>query len=407
MTEPTEPTGPTGPREHPADRGRRFDIVLFGATGFAGGLTADYLAEHLPDGGRMALAGRNREKLTAVRRRLAQADPALADMELLHADSTDPASLSEVARSTKVVVTTVGPYLEYGAALVAACAGAGTDYVDLTGEPEFVDRMFLENDATARRTGARLVHACGFDSVPHDLGVLYTVTRLPDGVPLTVRGVVRTNASLSGGTLHSGLLQMSRPRSLWRAAAERRRVEDRPAGRTARQKFTLPHYDRVTGNWLIPLPTIDGDVVARSGRSRDDYGPEFTYSHTAGARRFLTVPASIIGAAVVLGAIQVPPVRRAIARRISPGEGPSQERRDRTWFTVDVVGSGAGRTVHTRVSGGDPGYTETATMLAESAMSLAFDENPDVAGQVTTATAMGENLIDRLTSAGMSFEVVG
>ncbi|WP_312898917.1 saccharopine dehydrogenase family protein [Corynebacterium variabile] len=395
--------------DHPTCPERPYDVVLFGATGFAGGLTADYLVEHLPESGRMALAGRNRDKLEAVRDRLTGINPDVSDIGLLHADSTDPASLTEVARSAKVVITTVGPYLEYGAALVAACAEEGTDYVDLTGEPEFVDRMFLGNDATARQTGARLVHACGFDSIPHDLGALYTARNLPANAPMEIRGVVRTNASLSGGTLHSALKQLSRLRPMWQAASQRRRAESTSAGRRARLTVRFPRRDRVTGTWLIPLPTIDGQIVTRSALtapSADDYGPDFSYSHNAGAKKLRTVPASLVGFVVGIAAVQIAPVRRAIARRIAAGEGPSQERRDRTWFTVEFVGTAAGRTVHTRVRGGDPGYTETAKMLAESALSLAFDDNPALAGQLTTATAMGGNLIDRLTAAGMSFEVL-
>lgn len=395
--------------DHPTNPERPFDVVLFGATGFAGGLTADYLAGHLPESGRVALAGRNRGKLEAVRDRLVSDNPSISDTGLLHADSTDPASLREVARSAKVVITTVGPYLEYGADLVAACAEEGTDYVDLTGEPEFVDRMFLENDATARSTGARLVHACGFDSIPHDLGALYTARQLPGDAPMEVRGVVRTNASLSGGTLHSGLKQLSRLRPMWQAASERRKAESRPSDRRARMTLGFPRRDRVTGTWLIPLPTIDGQIVTRSALtapSPDDYGPEFTYSHNAGAKKFRTVPASVLGFVLGIAAVQIPPVRRAIAQRIAAGDGPPQERRDRTWFTVEFVGTAAGKTVHTRVSGGDPGYTETAKMLAESALSLAFDDNPPLSGQLTTATAMGDNLIDRLTAAGMTFEVL-
>ncbi|WP_312799765.1 saccharopine dehydrogenase family protein [Corynebacterium variabile] len=395
--------------DHPTCPERPYDVVLFGATGFAGGLTADYLVEHLPESGRMALAGRNRDKLEAVRDRLTGINPDVSDIGLLHADSTDPASLTEVARSAKVVITTVGPYLEYGAALVAACAEEGTDYVDLTGEPEFVDRMFLGNDATARQTGARLVHACGFDSIPHDLGALYTARNLPANAPMEIRGVVRTNASLSGGTLHSALKQLSRLRPMWQAASQRRRAESTSAGRRARLTVRFTRRDRVTGTWLIPLPTIDGQIVTRSALtapSADDYGPDFSYSHNAGAKKLRTVPASLVGFVVGIAAVQIAPVRRAIARRIAAGEGPSQERRDRTWFTVEFVGTAAGRTVHTRVRGGDPGYTETAKMLAESALSLAFDDNPALAGQLTTATAMGGNLIDRLTAAGMSFEVL-
>src|SRR3954454_11663016 len=164
---------------------REHDIVLLGATGYTGGLTAEYLARHAPEGTRLALAGRNPDKLAAVRDRLG------AEAPLLQADVTDERSLRDVAESTHVVITTAAPYLNYGEPLVAACAKAGTDYVDLTGEPEFVDRMYLRHHDTAVQSGARIVHACGFDSIPHDLGVLFTVQQLPEGVPLEVRGYVR------------------------------------------------------------------------------------------------------------------------------------------------------------------------------------------------------------------------
>src|SRR5579875_1092220 len=154
---------------------RAYDIVLFGATGFAGELTAEYLAWHAPKDCRWALAGRNRQKLENVRGKLAAIDPALSSLDLLTADSTDAASVRRVAAAARVVATTVGPYVLYGEALVEACAAEGTDYLDLTGEPEFVDTMFLRHHEQAVRSGARLVHACGFDSIPHDLGVYFTV----------------------------------------------------------------------------------------------------------------------------------------------------------------------------------------------------------------------------------------
>ncbi|NUP15164.1 MAG: saccharopine dehydrogenase [Streptomyces sp.] len=390
----------------PHTHARPFDVVLLGATGFTGALAAEYLAAHLPPGARLALAGRNQAKLEAVRNRLLRINQQLDDMALLHVDSSDEQSLARVAESTRVVITTVGPYLEYGEPLVAACAAAGTDYVDLTGEPEFVDRMYAEHHATAERTGARIVHACGFDSIPHDLGVLFTVQQLPTAVPVTLRGVVRTNATISGGTLHSGLGQLSRPRAMLQAAAARRRLEPRPRGRQVRTRIGHPRRDRTLRTWLIPLPTIDPDVVRRSALARPDYGPDFTYSHYAGTRRVATVAGALAGSAVALAAVQVPVLRRAIGRRIPQGEGPSAERRARTWFTVDIIGEGGGQTVHTQVRGADPGYTETAKMLAESALSLAFDDNPPTAGQVTTATAMGENLLCRLGDAGISFTVI-
>lgn len=384
---------------------RSYDLVLFGATGYTGGLTAEYLAHHAPADCRWALAGRNQAKLEQVRSRLAAIDPALADLPLLHADVSDAASLRSVAEAARVVITTVGPYLEYGEPLVAACAEAGTDYVDLTGEPEFVDRMYLAHHARAVETGARLVHSCGFDSIPHDLGVLFTVQHLPEEVPIEIRGVVRSNAAFSGGTFHSALGQMSRGPQMKKAASERKRQEGRPEGRMVRASGGSPRKDEVLGYWLLPLPTIDPVVVKRSAAAREDYGPEFTYSHYAGFQSLPYAVGAAAGVLGVVGAAQVPPLRDFLGARVPQGEGPSEAKRERSWFTVEFVGEGGGRTVVTKVSGGDPGYTETAKMLAESALCLAFDDNPPTAGQVTTAVAMGENLIERLTKSGISFTV--
>jgi short subunit dehydrogenase-like uncharacterized protein len=388
----------------PTDRG--FDIVLFGATGFTGGLTAEYLARQAPDGLSWALAGRNAAKLAQVRHQLATIDPACADLELLVADVTDPASLAEVARRARVVITTVGPYLTYGEPLVAACAEAGTDYVDLTGESEFVDRMWLAHHATAQRTGARLVHSCGFDSIPHDLGALFTVRQLPDDQPISLRGVVRSNGSPSGGTFRTTVLGMSRIRQARDAAAARRRAEPRPEGRSSRATAGKPHRDPTLGYWLLPLPTIDPSVVAHSGAALRAYGPEFRYSHYAGTKTLRYAAGGAVAVSAMGLAVQVPPLRNLLLGRIQPGEGPDAQRRAKSWFTVDFVGQAGSATVHTRVSGGDPGYAETAKMLAESALCLALDDNPPTAGQVTTAVAMGEHLTDRLQRAGIVFEVV-
>ncbi|MGZ5404090.1 MAG: saccharopine dehydrogenase family protein [Nocardioides sp.] len=385
---------------------RDLDIVLFGATGFTGALTADYLARHAPAGLRWAIAGRSPDKLAAVRDELVEIDPSLADLELVVADVEDRASLRALAERTKVVATTVGPYLTYGEPLVAAAAAAGTAYVDLTGESEFVNRMYVAHHETAVRTGARIVHACGFDAIPHDLGAYFTVQQLPDDQPITLRGVVRTSGTLSGGTFHSALTAMSRPRQIREAGAARRQVEPRPEGRSSRAVSSKPGRDPVLGYWLLPLPTIDPLVVKRSGAALPAYGPDFRYSHFAGTKTLRYAA----GGALVMGglglAAQVGPLRTLLKKRIQPGDGPDEARRARSWFRVDFIGEAGGQQVHTRVSGGDPGYDETAKMLAESAMCLALDDNPAVAGQVTTAQAMGDRLLERLQNAGMTFEVL-
>ncbi|MEU7645240.1 saccharopine dehydrogenase family protein [Streptomyces huasconensis] len=388
-----------------AKRDRAYDIVLFGATGFVGVLTAEYLAAHAPEGLRWALAGRDTAKLEKLRERLAALDPACAGLPLVRADVADPASLRDMASHARVVATTVGPYLTYGQELVGACAEAGTDYVDLTGEPEFVDLMYVRHDARARETGARLVHACGFDSVPHDLGAYFTVKQLPEGVPLRVDGFVRTNGRFSGGTFASALNQFGRGRQMLAAAKDRRRLEPRPAGRTAYAPPGPPRYAAEVGAWALPLPTIDPQVVQRSARALERYGPNFRYRHYAAVK---TLPMAL-GGPVALGgllaAAQLPPVRRWLSGRLKPGDGPGKEVRDRTWFSVRFVGEGGGKRVFTEVAGGDPGYDETAKMLAESALCLALDELPPSAGQVTTAEAMGDALIARLDAAGLTFRV--
>ncbi|HJQ05113.1 MAG TPA: saccharopine dehydrogenase NADP-binding domain-containing protein [Nocardioides sp.] len=400
-----------------ADRASRsYDVVLFGATGFTGGLTADYLAAHAPEGVRWALAGRSLTKLETVRDRLTGIDPSLADLPLLVVDASDEAGLAEVAAQTKVIATTVGPYLQHGGPLVAACAAAGTDYVDLTGEPEFVDKMYVAHHATAEKTGARIVHACGFDSIPHDLGAYFTIRALEDATggpivdPVRMRGVVRAGAGFSGGTFHSAMTAFSRAKQMRDAMQARRRIEERPEGRRSRAIAGKPGRDRELGYWLLPMPTIDPFVIARSGAALPAYGPDFGYSHFAGTKTLHYAAGGAAGVSALAVAAQVPPVREFLKRRVPQGSGPSEAQREKSWFTVDFVAStqpasGTPVTVRTRVSGGDPGYSETAKMIAESALCLALDDLPQTAGQVTTATAMGEALLARLVDAGISFEV--
>jgi short subunit dehydrogenase-like uncharacterized protein len=391
-----------------AERERDYDIVLFGATGFTGGLTAEYLARAEVTGGatRWALAGRNQAKLEAVRDRLASIDPAAGSLDLLSADVTDAASLRRIAESANVVITTVGPYIHYGEPLVAACAAAGTGYVDLTGEPEFVDLMWLRHHEQAERTGARIVHCCGFDSIPHDLGALYTVNQLPEGVALKVEGFVRAGGTFSGGTYHTAIHNMGRLRSSRQVAAQRKRLEGRPDGRRIKGITSLPHRDETANGWVLPIPTIDPQVVLSSARALPRYGPEFSYGHYMVSKRLATLGGLAVGAGAVIALAQLPPTRNLLLKFRDPGDGPTPEQREKAWFTVTFKGEAAGgERVVTEVSGGDPGYGETSKMLGEAALCLAHDDLSERAGQLTPAVAMGQALIDRLTRAGIGFHV--
>ncbi|MFF4799428.1 saccharopine dehydrogenase family protein [Streptomyces sp. NPDC001351] len=380
---------------------RPYDLVLFGATGFVGTLTAEYLAAHAPDDLRWAIAGRSEQKLERLRERL----PGTGKVGVLRADVADPASLRALAEHARVVATTVGPYVTYGEELVAACADSGADYLDLTGEPEFVDLTYVRHDARARETGARLVHACGFDSIPHDLGAYFTVRQLPEGVPLTVDGFVTADAAFSGGTFASALNQFSRVRPMLAAERDRKRHEPRLVGRRAAAPTGVPRFAKEVGAWALPLPTIDAQIVGRSAKALERYGPDFRYRHYAAVRHLPVAVGGIAAVGGLFAAAQLPPARRWLSDRLRPGEGPSAERRAKSWFRVRFVGEGGGRQVLTEVAGGDPGYDETAKMFAESALSLAFDDLPPTSGQVTTAVAMGDALTERLRRAGITFRV--
>jgi short subunit dehydrogenase-like uncharacterized protein len=383
-----------------SDTGREFDIIVLGATGFAGGLIADYLTCHAPQPARLALAGRNLAKLEAVGARLG------ADVALITVDASDPEAMAAVARRTRVLITTVGPYLLHGAPVVAACADAGTDYLDLTGEPEFVDVTFLKHHARARQSGARLVHACGFDSVPHDLGAQFTVDQLPRDVPLSVRGYVRASGTFSGGTVASALEAMARLQPARAAHTLRRELDPAPPGRAIRVVTGRVGRDRDTGWWVVPMPTIDPQVVAASARALPRYGPDFSYSHFWASTNPLAAAALVGGAGAMVAAAQVPGARRALGRLRPPGSGPSAQQREKSWFKVRFFGQGAGTSVVTEVAGGDPGYTETAKMISEAALCLAYDDLPATSGQVTTAASMGPALRSRLEAAGITFSVL-
>jgi short subunit dehydrogenase-like uncharacterized protein len=381
---------------------REHEVVVYGATGFTGALTAEYLSANA-GGARWAIAGRNRSKLEATRSKLTQIDPALAELPLIEADSNDAVSLRAMAESTKVVISTVGPYINYGEPLVAACAAAGTDYVDLTGEPEFVDRMWLGYHAQAERSGARLVHSCGFDSIPYDLGVLYTVSQMPEGVPLSVQGYVRLKGTFSGGTYHSTIHILGRVRQGQSVARERRKLEPRPEGRTVHGITGRPHDVPDAGGWVVPFPTIDPQTVLRSARALDRYGPDFSYEHYLVLKHIATVGAFALGGGALTALAQLGPTRDLLLKLKAPGDGPTPEQRARAWFKVRFNAEGGGRQITTEVSGGDPGYGETSKMLAESALCLARDELPERSGQLTPAVAMGQTLIDRLQAAGIDF----
>lgn len=383
-----------------------YAIVVFGATGFTGRLVAEYLARTVGNSVSWAIAGRSRAKLEALRSDLAAViDPDCASIGIIEADVGDAKKLSSMAAATRVLLSTVGPYARYGEPVVDAAVEHRCDYVDITGEPDFVDAMVKKHHTEASARGLRIVNACGFDSVPHDLGVLYTVSRLPEGVPLTIEGFVRSSGSPSGGTWHSAVEFFSKHTPL---RGSRRPEREATNGRLVRGLHTAVHREPALDSWAVPLPTIDPVVVLRSAAMIDRYGPDFRYGHNAQVKYTTTLLAAGAGLGAVIALSKFKPTRELLLSLKSPGDGPSIARRKRSWFTVRFRGSGGGQTLWTKVSGGDPGYTETSKMLAESALCLALDRGalPVHTGVITPAAAMGEALIERLQRAGIRFEVI-
>jgi short subunit dehydrogenase-like uncharacterized protein len=385
---------------------RDLDIVVFGATGFTGGLVAEYLAAHGPKDLRFALAGRSRAKLREVRQRLIEIRPELDSVELITASLERPESLRAMAERARVLITTVGPYVRYGEPVVRAAIEAGTDYVDITGEPEFVQSILERYDSRARESRLRVVSCCGFDSIPHDLGAYFTVKQLPSDRPIKVEAFVRFRGEVSGGTWHSAIGAFSDLKKTRSASAKP------PVTSTSRRVKGIPKALRrgpYGTEWAMMMPTIDPQIVLRSAAALDVYGPEFSYGHYLHVRSTtkLAMIAAGVGGAVALS--QFGPTRRALLKYKEPGEGPSEEERRKSSFEVTFLGeSEGGRKVETRFAGGDPGYTETAKMLSESALCLAFDRGklPERYGVVTPAVAMGDALLERLSAAGLVIERV-
>jgi short subunit dehydrogenase-like uncharacterized protein len=375
----------------PAVCARDWDIIVFGATGFVGRLCAAYLAAHAPREVRIAVAGRSRERLAAVAAELGR------EVGIVVADTDDPAALARMAASTRVVLTTVGPYVRYGEPVVRACVEQGADYLDLTGEPAFVERIIAGYDEAARARGVLVLPCCGFDSIPTDLGVLWTTRALPRDRPLTICGYMEGRGRFSGGTLASalGVLESPQPRRSRSGAASGRK---RPA----------IHYQRELGRWGLPLPTIDPMIARRSARLRGDYGPDFSYAHYVALPRIYHVGLALAGAGALIGAAKIGPLRRLLTRMNPPGSGPSPEVRAKSWFKVTFVGrAGDDPPVVAEVSGGDPGYDETAKMAGETALLLVLQRDmcKSTGGVSTTAAACGEPLIERLQAAGLRFAV--
>lgn len=403
---------------------REFDVVVWGASGFTGRLVAEHLLTRYGADGelRWALGGRNAARLEAVRSELGAA---AAGLPILTANIDDAASLAALVARTRVICTTVGPYALYGSGLVAACAASGTHYCDLTGEVQWMRRMIDAHHETARQSGARIVHTCGFDSIPSDLGVFDLQRAFVErfGRPaerVAFRGL-EFRGGFSGGTIASMLNMLNEAdhdASIYPLLADPYGLN--PAGERHGldgPEPALPAFDNERRAWLTPfvMASINTKVVRRSNALAGyPYGHDFRYDEATvmphGLWGFPAALAMSVASAAGMAAMRVPSVRRFVGKRLpQPGEGPSAAVRESGFYLLELTAStrvSAAQRLTLRIRGDrDPGYGSTARMLGESAVCLAQDALDSAGGVLTPATAMGGALVRRLTErAGITFE---
>ena len=386
----------------------KFDIIVYGATGFTGQLVAEYLASHYAGNAdlKWAMAGRNLDKLASVR----DAIGAPADTALITADAGDPVSLKAMIDQTRSVLTTVGPYQLYGSELVAACAASGTDYFDLCGEPVWMRQMIDKHETTAKASGARIVFSCGFDSVPFELGTFFVQeeAKRAFGAPAArVKGRVRAmRGTLSGGTAASAKATFDAvAKDLSLVAILNDPFALTPGFGGAKQpRGNKPAYEEDLQSWTAPfmMALINTRNVHRSNMLMGfPYGKEFVYDEMvltgsgekgeANARKVMAANTEKTGPSAP-----------------KPGEGPSKEERENGLYDLLYVAvAPGGRQVRASVKGDrDPGYGSTSKMISECAICLLRD-TPDVAsGFWTPGAAMRQKLIKRLVDhAGLTFQV--
>ncbi len=393
---------------------REFDLVLFGATGFTGKLVAEYLASSA-DKPRWAIAGRNADKLKALG----------LDVPTLVVDALDAAAMNDLAKRTKVICTTVGPYAKYGSEVVAACAANGTHYADLCGEVQWMRRMIDAHHETAKASGARIVHTCGFDSIPSDLGTwaVQREFRATFGMPAQQVTALfgESSGTVSGGTVASGL-------ETAREGGESREVRKLLANPYALDPDPSaahpPSPDETSIGWnadlkMFTVPFLMAGINTRVVRRAHalagfPWGNDFVYREvmsTPGSARGLAMAVGVAGTLAGLAfAMKRPRLRAQLEKRApKPGEGPSAERRARGhWKARFVAKNGSNKLIYVVGDAhGDPGYASTAKMLGESALSLARDPLTSSGGVTTPSVAMGQFLFDRLRRTGLTFEVAG
>jgi len=376
---------------------RKYDIILFGATGFTGKLVTEYLSKNAnTENISWAIAGRDAEKLTAVSNTLSENKPAI-----ITADINDVISLRNMVSQTKILMNTVGPFNIYGKDVVTSCIESGTHYLDITGEPSFVADLYNNHFQSAIDHKACIVNCCGFDSIPADFAAWLTAKKLPLHEPKALKGYIRTNATFSGGTLTTAVQALHMEVKKESIKTKIRRHPDAP-------KIPLKvHFSKDINGWAIPMPVVDPHIVKRSAyRLPGDYGEAVSYGQFFVRSSFSKVLKTVVPIVMASFLVRLKGFRDRLYKKFKPGTGPNEERRANTKFEAICVGTSTTSSARTVISGGDPGYNETAKMFSQSAFTLLdkIKNNTISYGVLTPVEAFGDELVLRLRREGIRIE---
>ena len=364
---------------------KKYDIVVFGGSGFTGRLVCDYLYNHKESKKiKWAVAGRDKDKLSVI------ADKYSVDC--IVADSFNISSLKEMCESTKLVLSTVGPYMLYGENLVYSCIEAGTHYLDLTGEPGFVVNIFKKYRAKAISNESIVMHCCGFESIPADVAVHESLKHF-DEENIDISFYLKTKGTISGGTWASFLNSVSSPNAL---------IKSKGTKSNKSKKF---FYSDLFNRWVLLFPVVDKYIVNKSIRSLNKFS-RVSFNQYIIQKSLFSMISLVTGVLLISLVSRFSLFRKKLLNLIPSGHGPTADMRSKNWFKVIVIAESKSKKVTTTVSGGDPGYGETSKFISETALSIILNKDNLICdkGILTPMECTGDILTNRLKDAGISIQ---
>ena len=374
---------------------KKYDLVVYGASGFTGQLICEYLASHKDTSNlNWAIAGRNSSKLEKISNQFSSIDKKI---DVLYADSFDKESLDSICSQSKLIITTVGPYAIYGENLVASCIENTTHYLDLTGEPHFVHKIKQKYNQKAIDSNAMIIHSCGFESIPPDIGTYCAVNQLnePD---CSVEYFFESNGNISGGTWASFINSLSSPLPIIE------KKHNRPKKRKHKKKI---FFHKNLKRWALFFPVIDKYIVQKTSRSFKEYGENFSFSEYMLFKSPMKLIFIVLGILIVSIISRIKPVKKWLLSLKPSGSGPSKIERDKNWFVAKIIATGSRSSAITTIKGGDPGYGDTSKFISEMALCILMEENNLLAkkGILTPVQCSGDLLVNRLKKAGIGIDI--